>query len=171
MLATAERRLLLVTITLMGLIAGFFYAYSCSVMVGLARTDDLTFVTTMQWINATVRNVGFAPSFFGSLLCVFAVAGVALWRRSPARWWITGAAVCYAVAFGVTTFINVPMNETLAAAGPADAVADLAGLRRDYEDPWVRWNLVRTVLSTLALVALARAAQLPGRTTSATPAR
>lgn len=169
MLATAERWLLLVTTTLMGLIAGFFYAFACSVMVGLARTDDLTFVNTMQWINATVRNVGFAPSFFGSLLCAVAVAGVALWRRSPARWWITGAALCYAIAFGVTMWINVPMNETLAAAGPAEAIADLGGVRRDYEGPWVRWNLVRTVLSTLALVALARAALLHRHVTVQAP--
>ena len=50
-----------------GLMAGFFYAYACSVMVGLDRVDDRTFIVTMQWINATVRNAAFAPAFFGSL--------------------------------------------------------------------------------------------------------
>ena len=49
-----------------GLMAGFFYAYACSVMVGLDRVDDRTFIVTMQWINATVRNAAFAPAFFGA---------------------------------------------------------------------------------------------------------
>lgn len=53
---------------------GFFYAFACSVMVGLARTDDRTFVATMQWINATVRNAAFAPAFFGALLVTAAAA-------------------------------------------------------------------------------------------------
>jgi uncharacterized membrane protein len=59
---------LLVASTLtVALMAGFFYAYACSVMVGLDRVDDRTFIVTMQWINATVRNAAFAPAFFGSL--------------------------------------------------------------------------------------------------------
>lgn len=36
----------------MALFAGLFYTFAMSVMVGLKRTDDRTFVTAMQWINA-----------------------------------------------------------------------------------------------------------------------
>lgn len=142
------------------LIAGFFYAYACSVLVGLARVDDRTFITTMQSINATVRNAGFAPSFFGALLVPAATVVVLARRRSPAAGWVGAALALYAGAFAVTMGISVPLNDELAAAGSPDTIADLAAVRRAYEDPWVFWNLVRTVLATAALGALLRALTL-----------
>jgi uncharacterized membrane protein len=150
---TPTSTLLLAATVLTGLMAGFFYAYACSVMVGLARTDDRTFVTTMQWINATVRNVGFAPAFFGSLLCTVLAAVIMVATRRPGAGWVAGAALLYGAAFVVTFALNVPLNEQLAAAGPPER-ADLAAARSAFEAPWVRWNLLRTVLATAALAAL-----------------
>ena len=138
-----------------GLIAGFFYAYACSVMVGLARTDDRTFITTMQWINATVRNAAFAPAFFGSLVLTAAAAVLAVRQRRRSAGWVLAAAGLYAAAFLVTLVLNVPLNFQLADAGPADRIRDLAAVRAAFEGPWVRWNLVRAGLSTAALFALA----------------
>jgi uncharacterized membrane protein len=51
-----------------GLISGFFYAYACSVTLGLALLPDEQYVEAMQAINATVRNGLFAFSFFGAVL-------------------------------------------------------------------------------------------------------
>ena len=138
----------------MGLIAGFFYAYACSVMVGLARTDDRTFIAAMQSINATVRNAGFAPSFFGALVLSVTAAGIAVRRRSSTRVPLVVGAGLYAAAFVVTMGFSVPLNDELAAAGAPDRISDLAAVRDAYEAPWVAWNLVRTALSTGALVAL-----------------
>nr|BFE86069.1 hypothetical protein GCM10020093_086700 [Planobispora longispora] len=104
--------------TLMGLIAGFFYAYACSVMIGLARVDDRTFIDSMQWINATVRNVWFAPAFFGALLVTAVAAALHLGRaQRPVLGWVVAALVLYGAAFGITMGVNVPLNEQLAAAG------------------------------------------------------
>ena len=158
-----ERLLLSAATVLMGLIAGFFYAYACSVMVGLARVDDRTFITTMQWINATVRNAGFAPSFFGALVVTAAAAAAAYRVRSASRHWILAALGLYAAAFLVTMGVSVPLNDELAAAGPVAGIADPASVRRAYEDPWVLWNIIRTVLSTVALAALVQASMLAGR--------
>src|ERR671916_2905068 len=61
-----------------GLISGFFYAYACSVTLGLALLPDEQYVEAMQAINATVRNGVFAFSFFGAvptLLLALAVHG------------------------------------------------------------------------------------------------
>ena len=140
-----------------GLMAGFFFAYACSVMVGLARTEDRTFIEAMQWINATVRNAAFGPAFFGALALTVAAALVTVVRRQPARRWVVAAAVLYAGAFFVTMAFAVPLNDQLAAAGPAATLADPAEVREAYEDPWVVWNLVRTVLNTAALAALVTA--------------
>ena len=151
--STTERLLLGTATVLMGLIAGFFYAYACSVMVGLAHVDDSTFITAMQWINATVRNAAFAPSFFGALAVTGAAALVAYRHRSAGRAWILAAFVLYAAAFAITMGINVPLNEQFAAAGPA-GIADVAAVRAAYEGTWVAWNIARTALSTAALAAL-----------------
>ena len=136
------------------LMAGFFYAYACSVMVGLDRVDDRTFIVTMQWINATVRNAAFAPAFFGSLVLTIAAAVVAVVSSRSARGWIVAAAVLYAAAVLVTLTLNVPLNEQLAAAGPADQISDLAAVRAAFEGPWIRWNLLRTGLTIGSLTAL-----------------
>ena len=137
-----------------GLMAGFFFAYACSVMVGLARTGDRTFIEAMQWINATVRNVAFGPAFFGALVLTGAAAGVAVLRRHPGRRWVVAAAVLYASAFLVTMGFSVPLNDQLAAAGPAGSLADPAAVRQANEGPWVTWNVDRTVLNTVAVAAL-----------------
>jgi uncharacterized membrane protein len=137
-----------------GLMAGFFYAYACSVMVGLDRVDDRTFIVTMQWINATVRNAAFAPAFFGSLVLTIAAAVVAVVSSRSARGWIVAAAVLYAAAVLVTLTLNVPLNEQLAAAGPADQISDLAAVRAAFEGPWIRRNLLRTGLTIGSLTAL-----------------
>jgi uncharacterized membrane protein len=146
--------LLVASTVAVGLMAGFFYAYACSVMVGLDRVDDRTFVVTMQWINATVRNAAFAPAFFGALILTMAAAVVALVSGRSARGWIVAAAVLYAAAFLVTLTLNVPLNEQLAAADPADQITDLAAVRAAFEGPWIRWNLLRTGLTIGSLTAL-----------------
>jgi uncharacterized membrane protein len=138
----------------MGLIAGFFYAYACSVMIGLGRTDDRTFITSMQWINATVRNAGFAPSFFGALVLSATAAVVTTRRSRPGHRLVITAALLYAAAFVITMAINVPLNNRLAAAGLPDDPARLAAIRDSFENTWVFWNLIRAALSTIALVAL-----------------
>jgi uncharacterized membrane protein len=152
-----EKGMLGVTAVLMGLIAGFFYAYACSVMLGLAEVDDRTFIDTMQAINATVRNAGFAPSFFGSLFASVATAGVLYAKRNPARHLVALAAALYFVAFAITFGISVPMNNDLSDAGAVATITDHAAVRDAYEDPWVTWNLIRTGFATAALAALVAA--------------
>jgi len=44
-----------------------------------------------------------------------------------------------------------------------DRIADLAHVRSRFEGPWVAANIVRTLLSTAAVAALARALFLYGR--------
>ena len=58
-----------------GLMAGLFYAFSISVMTGLGRVDDRTFVTAMQRINVAILNGWFAL-IFGGALVLTAVATV-----------------------------------------------------------------------------------------------
>ena len=150
----AETVLTVLATVAMALMAGTFYAYAVSVMVGLHRTDDLTFVTTMQDLNEVTPNAAFAPALLGALVLPIAATAVAVSRRSRARAPLAAAAVLYAAAFVVTIAGNVPRNDDLEAAGPPDQIADVHQVREDFEDPWVLWNDVRTVLTTGGLVAL-----------------
>lgn len=146
-----------------GLMAGFFYAYSCSVMIGLAQADDATFITAMQVINANIRNMWFGPAFFGTALLTTLAAVIVVARRRPGRWFVVTGAVLYIATFVITMALAVPLNDELAAAGPVAAMADPAAVRLAYEDPWTRWNLLRTLLNSGSLVAMCLALVTPRR--------
>ncbi|TCB94429.1 DUF1772 domain-containing protein [Micromonospora zingiberis] len=137
-----------------GLVAGLFFAYACSVMPGLAATDDRTLVGTMQSINRKILNGWFLSVFLGGpLLVAVAVLGH-LGVGGAVLGWLVAALVGHLVTFGVTMRSNVPLNNQLDAAGSVDGTTDLAVLRRRFEEPWVRWNLVRTVSSVAAFACL-----------------
>jgi uncharacterized membrane protein len=148
----------------MGLMAGLFYAYSYSVMPGLGRTDDRTFVSAMQRINEAILNGWFAVCFVGALVLT-ALAAV-LHLRGDGRAvlpWIVAALVLYAAVLVITLAISVPLNNELAAAGDPDRGTDLAVARERFEATWVRWNIVRAAVSTAAFACLIWALVLHGR--------
>ncbi|MEF9885971.1 anthrone oxygenase family protein [Streptomyces sp. P9-A4] len=132
-----------------GLLAGVWFAYVCSVMPALARSDDRVYVEVMRNINDVIQNPVFFTPFLGAPLLV----AVAAWqhRAGRARLWTLAAAVLCAAVFVVTAAVNVPLNDALAAA------KDPTAARAAFEAPWVAWNLVRAALSTLALGCLLRA--------------
>jgi len=57
---TIQNITLVITTTTTSLIAGLFYAYSCSVNPGLRRLADKEYLTAMQSINKAILN----PVFF-----------------------------------------------------------------------------------------------------------
>ena len=70
--------------------------------------------------------------------------------------WIVAALVLYLGVFVITVRINVPLNDGIKAAGDPDRTADLAEVRKRFDEAkWARWNLVRTVATTAALGCLA----------------
>ena len=71
----------------------------------------------------------------------------------------------YAIVLAVTFAVHIPLNNDIDQADP-DRITDLAHIRDDFEDPWVLWNIVRTLLTTAAVAALARALLLHGRSTA-----
>jgi uncharacterized membrane protein len=134
------------------LISGFFYAYYCSVMPGLAATDAQSAIAAMQGINAAVRNGTFAFSFFGTLafgaVATFLLIGAGGWPLTLA---LLGTAIYGFGAFLVTLLFSVPLNEALAGVTPTPQ--DAVQIWQDYLDPWTFWNALRTLMSLLALAA------------------
>jgi uncharacterized membrane protein len=142
-------------IVLGGLQAGTYYTWASGVMPGLARVDDRTFVHAVQQINVAIVNPVFLASFLGAP----AAAGLAvLATHGTARTWVLVGAGLAVATVVVTGALSIPLNDALDAAGPVDAIRDLAAVRADFETAWRRWNLVRTLTSTASVACLAWAA-------------
>ena len=145
-----------------GLIAGVYYAFACSVMLGLGASGDRTFIEAMQNINEKIENPAFFLAFFGALvLPAWALRGFRHDRQL--RLWIAAGLVLYAVGLITTMAVNVPLNNQLAAAGAPTKIGDPAAVRARFEDAWNMWNVARALLSTGAAVCLARALLMAGR--------
>ena len=138
-----------------GLNAGLFYAFSCLVMPGLARTDDHTFVTAMRSINATTFSGWFALSFVGApLLTTVAAALHLVGDRRTLLPLILAAFVFHLGTLAVTGRGNVPRNNHLAATEDEPELASAEHVRADFEVRWNRWNHVRTLTSLAAFSGL-----------------
>jgi uncharacterized membrane protein len=131
---------LLTAKTLAGLLAGVFFAYATSVMPALRAMDDDTFLTVMNKINVVIVNPVFLLVFLGAPLASVAILA---WERNP--WAIAGAALAL-VTLLVTAVFNIPLNNALADGGSREA----------FENPWILWNILRTVTGTACLVCLLR---------------
>jgi len=165
----AVRAMSLIAATMsMGLMAGVFGLYAHTIMPGLGRTDDRTFVGAFQAIDRAIINPWFlAGGFVGALVftALAAVLHVPADRRSVLPW-IAVALILYLVVFVITIGVNVPLNDAIKAAGDPDRIADPAMVRERFDEArWVRWNNVRTLASTAAFGCLAWALVLLGRAT------
>jgi uncharacterized membrane protein len=156
-LGSAVRALTLASATLTtGLVAGVFYAYAVSVNLGLAAQPDAAYVAAMQAINDRIQNPLFFLSFFGAVLLLLATLAAHFPRPRSGRFWLVALACVLYVGGGflLTSFVNVPMNNELAAVDPGAPAQVLSEARDAYEGPWDFWNGVRTVFSSMAFLAL-----------------
>jgi uncharacterized membrane protein len=161
------RALVLLGATLtMGLSAGVFALYQHTVMPGLKKTDDRTFIAAFQALDRAIINPWFmGGAFLGALVLTVAAALTNLGQ--DALPWIAAALVLYLIVVVVTLVVNVPLNDALKAAGPPEQISDLAGVRERFDEPrWVAWNLVRVATSVAALACLAWALVVHGRSTA-----
>jgi uncharacterized membrane protein len=137
----------------MGMMAGMFALYTHTVMPGLGRTDDRTFVGAFQAMDRAILNVWFMAGGFLGALVFTAVAGALLLAGGPRGVlpWVLAALTLYLVVVVITATVNVPLNNGIKAAGDPDRITDLAAVRSRFDEArWSRWNLVRTLLCTVA---------------------
>jgi len=155
----ARSATLVAAIVAMGLMAGLFCAYAYSVMPGLARTDDRTLAVAMRSINRAILNGWFFAGYVGAVVLTAVTGVLHLIDGAPTATvaWIAAAFVLYVVVLGITARINVPLNNRLDASADPARDPDFAAARAAFEAPWVRWNVVRTVTSTLAFACLVMA--------------
>jgi uncharacterized membrane protein len=146
--------LLAATVTV-GLMAGLYFAFIISVMPGLARSDDRTYVIAMQRINVAILNGWFMLAFLGGLVFTALAAalhfGAADRRLLP---WLVAAFFLYAATIVLTRAVNIPLNNELMAAGDPATITDFGAVRERFEATWVRWNVVRGLAALASLVCM-----------------
>ncbi len=140
------------------LMAGLFFAYSCSVNPGLHSLSDSSYLEAMQAINRAILNPTFLLCFLGT--AVWLPFSCVLNRHHPGRMaWLLAASICYGVGvLGVTLAGNVPLNEALASFDLRTANPEqLAHQRLLFEVPWNQFHTIRTIAAILTelLVVLA----------------
>jgi uncharacterized membrane protein len=138
-----------------GLIAGLLFAWATSVMPGLGRTDDRTFVGAFQAMDRAIMNPLFLVVFAGAVVLPAAAAALHLGEdQRPVLPWALAGFVLSLATLVITQAVHLPLNAALQAAGEPDRIGDLAAVRERFEARWVRWHLVRTLTSTAAFACL-----------------
>jgi uncharacterized membrane protein len=138
-----------------GLAAGVIGLYAHTIMPGLKKTDDRTFVGAFQAMDRAIYNPWFMATFFGALIliAVATVQHLGTGRRAALPW-LGVALVLYLITVIVTMVVNVPLNDALGAAGDPDHI-DVARARAAFSEArWAAWNYVRVLASTGAFVIL-----------------
>jgi uncharacterized membrane protein len=157
--------LMLATLT-MGLATGAFALYAHTIMPGLKKTDDRTFVAAFQSMDRAIINPWFMLTAFGGAL-VLTIAALVTNLGSDTLPWVAIALGLYVVAVVITLAVNVPLNDAIKAAGDPDRIQDLAAVRERFDEArWATFNVIRTLLSAGAFVSLAWALVVYGRLTS-----
>ncbi|HCN49488.1 MAG TPA: DUF1772 domain-containing protein [Chryseobacterium sp.] len=143
---------LIITAVLTALIGGLFYAYSCSVVLGLGKLPDAEYLKAMQSINREILNPVFFMSFMGTL--VLLPVSTFLFRGQAPFIFLLLSSLAYIIGvFGVTVAGNVPMNDTLDKFDISNAsVEAIRQMRDSFENRWNFLNNIRTLFSIISII-------------------
>jgi uncharacterized membrane protein len=151
------------TLLLTGAVAGLFFAYSVSVMIGLDAIKPDQAIAAMRGINEKIQNPVFLPAFLLTPVAavITGVLLLVLGQRAAGIVFFLAAAAYVLGALVPSFAVNIPMNDALDTARvPA---AEAARVWSDYSSRWTLWNHVRTVSSAVGLLLVGLGLFLWGR--------
>jgi uncharacterized membrane protein len=147
--------ILIVTTTFTGLIAGLFFAFSYSVVLGLGKLPDVEYLRAFQHINRAIQNPVFLTCFMGILL-LLPLSTYLHYQKplTPQFWLLLSATIIYLIGvFGITVMGNIPLNNTLDAFNIEGASPQSVRTQRlAFEGTWNNLNIIRTIASTVTLI-------------------
>lgn len=152
---TVSNVVLVVTTTCTALMAGLFYSYSCSVVLGLKLLTDSEYLASMQSINKAIQNPLFFICFFGTLLLLPISTYLTYSQHPRLKFWLllTATIIYFIGVFGVTAIGNIPLNEGLEKFNLANASKEAITVQRTiFEQRWNSLNTIRTLSSIFSLV-------------------
>lgn len=148
-----QQLVILVTALFLSLIAGLFYAYSCSVNPGLGRLQGHEYLKAMQSINRAILNPVFLVPFVLTLILLPLSAWLAYRGGNSLQFYLllSAAAIYGGGVFGITVLGNVPLNEMLDKTDLTNMeIMRVEELRAKFETPWLRFHAIRTGASVTA---------------------
>ena len=150
---------LVVAALLCGLVAGLVFAFATVVMPGIAALDDREFLRAFQVVDGVIQRGQplFGLVWLGSAVAV--VIAIVLGVGQLEGWdrvLLVVAGLSY--LFGAqlpTVAVNIPLNNELQKLDlDSTDEGTWRSARESFERRWNRWNVVRTVVSTLVAAAL-----------------
>lgn len=135
-----------------GLSAGLFYSWSVSVIPGIGKVSDVTYLQAMQSINRAILNPAFFIVFFGSAVCLGLASIYEFYTNSTAFWILLISTLTYLIGtIGVTGLGNVPLNDQLEMLNLNDlSPLQAAEFRNFYEINWNRLHLIRMTFAVVS---------------------
>jgi uncharacterized membrane protein len=138
-------------------VAGFFFAFSTTVMNALNRLPASQGMAAMQSINVVVINPLVMSALFGTgVACVvLVIAAFVEWGETYAAYLLVGGLLYLAGVVLLTIGYHVPRNDALAALDPNGA--DATNFWARYVRTWTAANHLRAVapLASAALFTVA----------------
>jgi uncharacterized membrane protein len=149
--------ILFLTILSVGLIAGLFYSWSISVMLGLKKVPAKEFIVAMQAMNRAIQNPLFLSCFMGALVLLASSCWLQYQKPLDTSYYLLIAAtLLYAIGVvGITFGGNIPLNNMLDAFDVNNANENaMMKLRTAFESKWNNLNNIRTVFAILSFATL-----------------
>jgi uncharacterized membrane protein len=140
---TLAETVLIAAGTLTALSAGVMFAFTVAFNPAGKRVPDDVYAAYLRSVNVAIVNPVFLVAYLGPVV-LLPLAAFLL-----PSWLMGAAAAVYIVGiFGVTTFGNIPLNNRLDKASPAE----LASVRTWFTGPWERLHTVRTLSGLVSVV-------------------
>jgi uncharacterized membrane protein len=147
---------LIITAVLTALIGGLFYAYSCSVVLGLGKLSDAEYLKAMQNINREILNPVFFLSFMGTAILLPLSAFLFRGHQSVFIFLLLATLAYLIGVFGVTAVGNVPMNDALDKFDISNStILEIKQMRANFESRWNFLNNIRTIFSVISIILVA----------------
>lgn len=142
--------LLLTGLVLLATVLGILALYAHTIMPGLKKVDDPTFVKSFQSIDRQIINPIFMLQFFAPLFLLAGAAYYGFKHDLVEAKYIYIALACYLAAVIITMAVNVPLNDGIKKVTGTSPDA-LASAREQFnESKWVLFNHIRTALTLVA---------------------
>lgn len=144
---------------LCSLMAGFLFAFAVVVMPGIKNLSDREFLQSFQVIDRVIQSNQplFMIMWLGSTLALIVAAALAIrYETGVDRTLIVSAALASVLLVQLPTMtINIPLNGTIQELDFASLEEETASqVRENFESRWNRWNVIRTFVSCMILLAL-----------------
>jgi uncharacterized membrane protein len=149
---------LILSILLSALVAGLVFGFAAVVMPGINKLSDRDFLLAFKYMDEVIQNnqLVFMLVWIGSIVMVIGTLILGTLILSGGQiylLWVASALYLLGVQLPTVRF-NIPLNNTLQ---DLDIVrlseSELAKSRREFEMPWNRWNIFRTLNAIAAVLA------------------